>query len=77
VLRVVNQALMTELSLPAEPDPDAAFTDLGLDSAGVLVVAGELEAEFAIDVPAEALFDEPTPRRLATWLATELDGRRG
>lgn len=77
ILRTLTTALRVELALPAERDVDvdAAFIDLGLDSAGVEVIAGELADGFLAAVPAETLFDHPTPRRLAAWLAGELAAR--
>lgn len=76
VLQVVTAAMATELELPEgrSVDPDAVFTDSGLDSTGVEVVAGELEQQLGLPVPAELLFDLPTPRRLAAHLAGELEG---
>ncbi|WP_051829794.1 MULTISPECIES: acyl carrier protein [Streptomyces] len=69
ILRILLDALATELEVAGPLDPDEVFTDLGLDSAGLVVVAGQLEEGLGIEVPQELLFDHPTPRRLAAWLA--------
>lgn len=54
---------------PATIDPQRPFNELGIDSLDAVTLTGELEDRLggAID-PAE-LFDHPTPRDLAAFLA--------
>jgi acyl carrier protein len=70
ILEILTAAIAAELDSAATVDPDTVFTDLGLDSAGVMVVAGDLEDALGVPVPVELLFDYPTPRQLAAHLAT-------
>ena len=71
ILAIVGTALARELDLPgpASIDPDLSFVDLGLDSTGVVVVAGELSDRTGTELAPELLFDFPTPRLLARHLA--------
>ena len=71
MLAIVGTAVAGELDLPgpASVDPDASFVDLGLDSTGIVVVAGAVSDRTRTEVAPELLFDFPTPRRLARHLA--------
>ena len=71
MLAIVGTAVAGELDLPGpgSVDPDASFVDLGLDSTGIVVVAGAVSDGTGTEVAPELLFDFPTPRRLARHLA--------
>jgi acyl transferase domain-containing protein/NAD(P)-dependent dehydrogenase (short-subunit alcohol dehydrogenase family)/acyl carrier protein len=56
------------LGLRRRPDADRPFLELGLDSLATLELRNRLQARFARPIPAAALLDHPTARRLATWL---------
>ncbi len=70
----VEQLLCEELGkmldLPtSKVDPTVTFAQLGLDSVTALEVAGRLEANFELEIEPENLYANPTPRRLACWIA--------
>ncbi|MEZ4436943.1 MAG: acyltransferase domain-containing protein, partial [bacterium] len=54
--------------LGARPPADEPLHDAGLDSAGLVALAGHLSAVFGRAIAPAALFDHPTPRALAGWL---------
>jgi acyl carrier protein len=60
---------------PGRLDPDSTFTDLGLDSTGIIAVAEGLTDVLGIRVVPEMFFDHPTIAQLAQLLA-EIEGGR-
>ncbi|MCB9765398.1 MAG: SDR family NAD(P)-dependent oxidoreductase [Alphaproteobacteria bacterium] len=69
-----EEVLASALGRPLRPgDLDRSFAALGLDSAGQVGLAGALELALGRPVPTVALFEHPSPRRLAGWLAAEAD----
>ena len=57
------------LELPAEAiDLDADFDRLGIDSAIAVSLLIEVEERYGIDLPAEALFDNPNLNAVAAYL---------
>jgi acyl carrier protein len=79
LIRRIRAFVAAEIDLP-DPnivDQDTAFTDLGLDSTGIVVVAGGISDEVGFEVPPEALFDFPTVRSLARHLAAGARGSGG
>jgi acyl carrier protein len=61
------------LEVPVESvDPDADFDRLGIDSALAVSLLIEVEERYGIDLPPEALFDNPNLNAVATYLHTQL-----
>ena len=71
IREVLTRSLVVQLEVPDDTyfDADAPFTDLGLDSAGVVAVVGDLEDAVGFPVGPETLFDFPTIRSLTAHLA--------
>lgn len=57
---------------PATVDPRADFDHLGVDSALAVSLLLEIEARYGVDVPPEALFENPTLAALAAIVHAEL-----
>ncbi|MCB7135517.1 acyl carrier protein [Cellulosimicrobium marinum] len=74
VVGLVAAALGTD---PADVDPHADLTGLGLGSVQVLALLGDVEDEAGVDVDPEAVVDHPTPAALAAHLASLVDARAG
>ncbi|GAA2724365.1 type I polyketide synthase [Actinocorallia aurantiaca] len=53
----------------ADLDPESAFRDLGLDSAGAVEFRDRLAAATGRTLPATLTYDRPTPREVASYLA--------
>jgi amino acid adenylation domain-containing protein len=75
ILREVGAVLGGETTFAV--DPDAAFVDLGLDSLGAIQLRNRLEAAVGISVPATIIFDYPTPREAAKWVAGDMTAAAG
>jgi acyl carrier protein len=61
------------LEIPAEEvDPDADFDRLGIDSALAVSLLIEVEERYGVDLPPEALFENPNLNAVATYLHTQL-----
>jgi acyl carrier protein len=66
------------LERPAEEIlPDTPLVDLGLDSLYAFSVAGEIEEQFDLDVPATLAWDYPTTNAIAGYLADALETAHG
>ena len=60
------------LEVPAEAvDPDATFDRLGVDSAIAVSLLIEVEERYGIELPAEALFENPTVTAVAEYLSAQ------
>lgn len=58
------------LEVPAAAvDPDATFDRLGVDSAIAVSLLIEVEERYGVELPAEALFDNPTVNEVAAFLS--------
>ncbi|MEV8416525.1 acyl carrier protein [Streptomyces niveus] len=71
IAAVMEEAIVADLELPpgTRVDPDAAFSDLGLDSAGVVAVSGRVSDALGREVPPESFFGHATVTELARHLA--------
>ncbi len=58
----------------AEVDPDSAFRELGFDSLAAVELRNRLNAMSGLNVAATVVFDYPTARELAKFIADELAG---
>ncbi|ROO84786.1 acyl transferase domain-containing protein [Actinocorallia herbida] len=69
-LRVVlsGAAVVLGYDGPDAIDPDAAFRDLGFDSAGAVELRDRLAETTGVSLPSTLVFDHPTPRAVAALL---------
>ncbi len=58
----------TEAMIEGGYGPDRSFFDLGLDSVGIVALVNRLRQRTGLKIPTAALFDHPTPNRLAAYL---------
>jgi acyl carrier protein len=75
----VTEAQITELLVQriavlrkraaSEIDPSSPFNELGIDSLDAVTLTGELEGHLGLTIDPAELFDHPTPRDLAAFLA--------
>ncbi len=69
-----RQFLAERLAIPVEQVPTGAGLDLlGVDSVMAAALLIELEDRFRVDVPPEALYEDPTIDAIADLAAAELD----
>jgi acyl carrier protein len=54
---------------PATIEPGRPFNELGIDSLDAVTLTGELEDRLGGSIDPAELFDHPTPRDLAVFLA--------
>ncbi|MEV4411515.1 acyl carrier protein [Catellatospora sp. NPDC049609] len=73
-----RQAVATLLEIPvADVDPAADFDRLGLDSALAVSLLIDIEEKFGVDLPPEALFENPTLNAVTAYLHTAIQRQRG
>jgi acyl transferase domain-containing protein/acyl carrier protein len=70
----VSDLLVQTLGLEttADPDPEAGFTTLGMDSLAAIELRNHLQRELACTLPTTLLFDYPTLQTLVAHLATRI-----
>jgi len=62
------------LAIPLEKvGPDTDFDRLGIDSAVAVSLLMEVEDRYGVDIPPEALFENPNLRAVAEYLHTHRD----
>lgn len=59
---------------PTQVDPDASWTELGVDSATTLILAADLTAAIGTEVRPVEVLDHPTPTALADYLTSRTAG---
>ncbi|MEV8634245.1 SDR family NAD(P)-dependent oxidoreductase [Streptosporangium sp. NPDC051023] len=59
---------------PADVEPDRAFLELGFDSLAIAGLRARLRRSAGISLSADALFEYPTPRALAAFVADRRTG---
>ena len=60
---------------PEAIDPDTDFDNLGVDSALAVSLLVEVEERYDVDLPPEALFENPTLRAIAAHLHAQISAR--
>lgn len=66
------------LEIPAESvDPAADFDRLGLDSALAVSLLIDIEERYGVDLPPEALFENPNLNAVADYLHVQIEKRSG
>lgn len=56
-------------------DPSTTFDRLGVDSAHAVALLIEIEERYGVDIPPEALFDDPTLDAVTTFVLDHLAAR--
>ncbi|MBF6352991.1 SDR family NAD(P)-dependent oxidoreductase [Nocardia higoensis] len=76
--RTVLQHAATALGYddPTKLSADATFQELGMDSIALVQTVRRLSEATGVRLPTTAIFDHPTPQRLADHLDTEIGARR-
>jgi acyl carrier protein len=58
---------------PESLDPDHDFDRLGIDSAIAVSLLMEIEERYGVDLPPEALFDNPNLNAVAAYLVEQVE----
>ncbi|MFK4273125.1 type I polyketide synthase, partial [Streptomyces milbemycinicus] len=70
-------AMVLGYAEPEQFDASLTFKQLGFDSTMTVELVSRLRSATGLRLPDTALFDHPTPDRIAAWLATETSGATG
>lgn len=69
IAQVCQEYIADVLGTPAERiDPNADFDRLGIDSSLAVAVLSKLEERYGVEVPPEALFENPTITGIAEYV---------
>lgn len=72
IARGCQEYLADFLGVPVESvDPSADFDRLGIDSSLAVALLGEIEERYGVDLPPEALFENPTINAVAAYVHKE------
>ncbi len=79
VLRAVREqiAVIVGLASPEQVDPQRPLVELGFDSLAAMELRVRLNAMSGLRMPANVVFDRPTPAALAAYLDGQLADSRG
>jgi len=74
ILEAVRREAAAVLPLggPDAVEPERTFKELGLDSLAAIELRNRLSARTGAQLHSTAVFDHPTPRRLAEWLSRQM-----
>ena len=73
IAETCREYLADVLGVPAQSlDRDADFDRLGIDSSLAVALLGELEERYDVDLPPEALFENPTINAVARYIENEI-----
>ncbi|MBF0695876.1 SDR family NAD(P)-dependent oxidoreductase [Actinomyces bowdenii] len=76
IARKVWRILGERMAMPefSEQSLDSRYTDLGASSNDLVYLVERLEEDFGVPLLLTLIFDHPTPRRTATFIAAQTDG---
>lgn len=73
IITLVREKVSKALEYDEIVDADVDFSELGMDSLLAVQVRKALCAELSITFPAPAVFDHPSPRKLAQFIGAQLE----
>jgi acyl carrier protein len=77
VLHWLTSRLAWHLEVPAHAiDPCLPLAEMGVDSVRALVLVGDVEAHWEIDVDPTLVFDYPTLTHIADFISGEVEPHR-
>jgi acyl carrier protein len=76
IARTCQEYIADFLGTPVESvDPDADFDRLGIDSSLAVALLTELEERYDVDLPPDALFENPTINAVAEHVVKQTQSR--